>query len=594
MTRTVATCALLGLAGGVQAAPPAPPPRAVAPVAAPVPRLAPAAVPIRLADTQEVIIFAPNRPVRARVAIAYEGHALADLWRAKLKMAFDYFDRNRDGTLNDAEVENIFSDSGLVVMLQNGFYQPIPQDRPTLERLDADGDGRLAFAEFVGYYKQSTTQVLRHQPVIAENPYNASVTEGIFKLLDTNGDGKLTRDEVAAAEKLLTSRDADEDECLSQAELTSNQYNPRDARQVQIELQQLEQTNRRGAGTPQIVRTFEAGRVPGTITQQLIKKYDKDADFELTREESGFDERTFARLDTDGNGRLDGEELDLWRTGPPDLDIALSMAPKAVNCVAKVLNAAAAAACGFEIKQVETGRLLIRSGRQPIEFWAIANVLVNQPALKVQYQYLFQQPAGTKGYIEDKDLTGPNAVQFQFLRTIFAAADADGNGRLTRAEFDAYFDLQDAFRNVALSITPAVQTPTLFQLLDENRDGRLAVRELRTAWARLITLEPGTAEVVTKAAIQPSISLRLSRTVDRGYVNQVQDIRYQNPDQQVPVPPKGPLWFRKMDRNADGDVSRIEFLGTRAEFDAIDTDRDALISLEEAEAWDKKMRQKEK
>ena len=61
----------------------------------------------------------------------------------------------------------------------------------------------------------------------------------------------------------------------------------------------------------------------------------------------------------------------------------------------------------------------------------------------------------------------------------------------------------------------------------------------------------------------------------------------------VPVQPqKGPVWFRKMDRNADGDVSR-EFLGTKAEFDAIDTDHDDLISLEEAEAWDKKMREKD-
>jgi hypothetical protein len=54
------------------------------------------------------------------------------------------------------------------------------------------------------------------------------------------------------------------------------------------------------------------------------------------------------------------------------------------------------------------------------------------------------------------------------------------------------------------------------------------------------------------------------------------------------------VWFRKMDRNADGDVSRSEFLGTKAEFDAIDADKDALISLEEAEAYDKKMRADEK
>ena len=136
-------------------------------------------------------------------------------------------------------------------------------------------------------------------------------------------------------------------------------------------------------------------------------------------------------------------------------------------------------------------------------------------------------------------------------------------------------------------------TPTLFQLLDENRDGRLGVRELRTSWDRLIALEPGDADVVTKAAIQPSVSLRLTRGMDRYNINQVAfDVRLQNPNQAAPAPQKGPAWFRKMDRNADGDVSRTEYLGTRAEFDSIDADRDDLISLDEAEAFDRKMRDK--
>ena len=46
-----------------------------------------------------------------------------------------------------------------------------------------------------------------------------------------------------------------------------------------------------------------------------------------------------------------------------------------------------------------------------------------------------------------------------------------------------------------------------------------------------------------------------------------------------------------MDRNGDGDVSRREFLGTDAQFRAIDTDGDGLISVEEAEAYDIKMRE---
>ena len=57
---------------------------------------------------------------------------------------------------------------------------------------------------------------------------------------------------------------------------------------------------------------------------------------------------------------------------------------------------------------------------------------------------------------------------------------------------------------------------------------------------------------------------------------------------------RGPLWFRKMDRNGDGDVSRREWLGSAEEFRKIDTDGDGLISAEEAEAYDKLMRQQKK
>jgi hypothetical protein len=56
----------------------------------------------------------------------------------------------------------------------------------------------------------------------------------------------------------------------------------------------------------------------------------------------------------------------------------------------------------------------------------------------------------------------------------------------------------------------------------------------------------------------------------------------------------GPAWFRAMDRNGDGDVSRREFLGTDADFRRIDTDGDGLISREEAERADAQLRAKEK
>jgi Ca2+-binding EF-hand superfamily protein len=42
------------------------------------------------------------------------------------------------------------------------------------------------------------------------------------------------------------------------------------------------------------------------------------------------------------------------------------------------------------------------------------------------------------------------------------------------------------------------------------------------------------------------------------------------------------MWFQRMDRNADGDVSGKEFLGRLKDFQKLDQNQDGLISPEEA------------
>lgn len=589
MTRNLlAFGALASLASAVLAAPPvAPAPRAHVAVA-PAPR--PGFVAPVLRNTFDVVVMAPTRPVRVRTALLADNLPPGERWAQRLRTAFEYFDRDGDGYLNAKEVPSVFSDVGVTQLLANGFYQPTPNTAPTLAALDADKDGRVSPAEFMAYYARSTAQVLNAQPMQPDYTNNAPVTEGLFKLFDKNGDGKLTKDELANVEALIASNDSDEDECLNIQELAPGLFDPRFGGFRQP-AQPAPNPNAALAAAQQLVTVYQPGQIPGLLVQTLLQKYDRDGDFELTRAESGFDAETFARLDTDRDGKLSGEELDVWRTGKPDVDLTLSFATKAADCVAKVSEEDVLAARGLKVKQIEGGRLVMHVGRQPIDFWAFAPVLqYQQPALKQQYGYLFQQAAGQKGFVEEKDLAGPNAVQFQFVRVMFETADRNADGKLTRAEFDAYFDLQDSFRNMSLSLSPSVQTPSLFQLLDENRDGRLGVRELRTAWTRLLALEDAGAEVVTKNVIQPAVTLRLSRSFERFYANQAQQVFNIG---NVPVPTKGPLWFRKMDRNGDGDVSRGEFLGTRAEFGAMDTDRDDLISLSEADAWDAKLRKDE-
>lgn len=158
------------------------------------------------------------------------------------------------------------------------------------------------------------------------------------------------------------------------------------------------------------------------------------------------------------------------------------------------------------------------------------------------------------------------------LGWLVPVADRDGDGKLDRKELDAWLELQAQIARGQVFVT-ALDGAGLFEPLDANHDGALSVRELRAAWERITA-----AGCVTDGAFDPK---KLPRAVlcvaSRGYPQGLAlDAR------------RGPAWFQALDRNRDGDVSRREFTGPAAVFDKLDTDKDGLLSAEEAEKADVK------
>jgi hypothetical protein len=165
-------------------------------------------------------------------------------------------------------------------------------------------------------------------------------------------------------------------------------------------------------------------------------------------------------------------------------------------------------------------------------------------------------------------------------------ADRDGDGKLTWREWSAFLDLREKIAAQAVLMTWLDRGRRLFDFLDANHDGLLSRRELATARVRLAPFARQGGLAADDVPRQSQLLFQFDRpggtspsTVANG------------PNSFTPAPRySGPLWFRKMDRNRDGDVSPGEFLGTPELFRKIDADGDGLIDPDEAERADAEYR----
>jgi Ca2+-binding EF-hand superfamily protein len=169
------------------------------------------------------------------------------------------------------------------------------------------------------------------------------------------------------------------------------------------------------------------------------------------------------------------------------------------------------------------------------------------------------------------------------LAGLFDAADRNGDGKLTRQELDAFFDLLESGVRCQVVVTVTDRGRNLFDLIDTNADGRLDLGELTRAGRELPDIL-AREKPLDRASVPASYRL----VVGRGPVAaSFGPVPFGSAPKRKPTPAsaavRGPSWFRAMDRNGDGYVSRQEFIGPPELFTKLDIDGDGRISPEEAE-----------
>jgi hypothetical protein len=131
----------------------------------------------------------------------------------------------------------------------------------------------------------------------------------------------------------------------------------------------------------------------------------------------------------------------------------------------------------------------------------------------------------------------------------------------------------------------------LFEALDTNADGRLGEREISTAPERLLQRDKNADGTLAGDELPTSMIVAFMRSepsnMNSFYVPE------DAPSSRSATPGKT-NWFTQADFNADGDISRREFLGSLEQFSKLDANQDGFISPDEAPFIEDSKRRKKK
>jgi Ca2+-binding EF-hand superfamily protein len=548
------------------------------------------------AGPYDVVFLAGSRPVVVRLDIRVDRKPLQAVWDEFIDYLFKYADTDGDGVLSRAEAEAAPDPSSLTAgaLFIGGF-----PGGGNPGRMDANNDGKVTRQEFADYYRASLppfqlnagtpkNDMMRFNPFQKMEPPTADLNKALFRALDANKDGKLSRAELAAAPEVFRKLDLDEDEVITHRELLPD-FTP---------LNIFVGARMMGDGgpekkAPEQPRVFLASSLksPRDIARVLLARYggpkNKKA---LTRAEFALDPAVFARLDRDGNGKLDAEELAHYPLATPDVSLILRLGERGPNEQAVEVVGKTKPQAGLALREGHD-MLVLLFGQERLA------VRLGASRPRSQLGYIIRQVATAQFAAADRDNNGyidEQEAQRSGFGRAFKMMDRDGDGKVYEKELIAYLDTVEEQQARATASCVSLQFAdggrSLMDLFDTDRDGRLSLREIK-AMPRIIDELAPAKGLLGEADIPHSYLFKIEQGAGGGGLDPFAALEQLGVNQGPPPPTgKGPLWFQKMDRNRDGDVSRAEFLGSDELFRRIDTDGDGLISAAEAARYEESLK----
>lgn len=536
-------------------------------------------------ETRNLIVFGAKRPLFVRIHLRVDRSGYRKRWDTNVMQLFRELDRDGDSSLNADEAKRLPTSQ----QFQSRRAFAIGAAQPTRPSADRDKNGAVGEKEFKQYLREAGGGEFAVQTQLDATGQSPDIDAAIFERLDANKDGKLEASEFGWTTS-LRKLDTDDDETIGLAELNPMLFSP-----YASALQQPKPGSER-------IQDLDAMTSSAAVAKALVDRYGDGSNVpKQLRVETLGDEATFGTYDANANARLDEAELMALLKEPPftcevtvwmgqqekaprvayystDKDAAADLT-KAQAAFAGAFGSLVRSMTGRRVQNTETAPLTVELGSDRIGF-AVAlpnNQYGSQNNVRIYKQQFAAADQDNNDYLSEAESRRNGILSNSFHQM---DSDGDGDGKVFEPEMLKFINSQERLTSSRTFVSVTDQGHNLFGTFDTNRDKRLTQRELVDAAKHIDTWDQDDDGCVTLNEIPRHLKLSFSQ----GTMNPF-GVVFRSPMSLATTsksPMLAPTWFRKMDRNRDGDLSQREFLGPKSDFTRFDVDQDGLISPTEA------------